>query len=265
MIVVSPPEVKEQVAIRVTPAQAHTWALCGGFFRAQYRPGRPFVASYSSLLGTSVHELIAAFDRAAGLEQETLDTLVGRHWRGGRFAMDDDHRALGEARMLLAAYATLRQAETVEVLGSEVFCQTAPRALGIGIGQTIILSGRIDRVAQRGDGVIELLDFKTGAYLPTYDELYNDPATTIYHLLAEERYNAGRIVVAQLSLRTGARVEVELDAEGVAGGKGCLREMARQLTADDFSLDPSACCAFCPARTTCPALLCGGHAVERPL
>ncbi len=268
-MVVSMLDVKERIVCRVTPAQAHTWALCGGFFQAQYRAGKPFAPTYSSLLGTSVHELIVAFDRAASATSAAssavndLDDLVWRNWHAGRFATDDNHRALAEAKTLLTAYADLRQAEVVQVLGSEVFSQTAPRALGTG--HTIVLSGRIDRIGQRNDGTIELLDLKTGAHLPTHDELYNDPATTIYHLLAAERYHAQRIVVAQLSLRTGGRVEVEFDADGVAAGKDRLREMARQLVADDFSLTPSASCAFCPARSTCPALLFGGEAVERPL
>lgn len=256
-------DARERIALRVTPAQAHTWALCGGFFQAQYRSGRPFVPTYSSLLGTSVHELIAAFDRCTGGTPEHLDDLIERHWRLGRFGPDDDHRALTEAHTLLTAYAALRRTEAVQVLGNEVFCQMAPRALGSG--HAIVLSGRIDRVARRDDGAIEIVDFKTGAYLPTRDELYNDPATTIYHLLAADRYDAPRIVVAQLSLRTGARVEVKLDADGVAAGKERLRELARQLVADAFSLTPSASCAFCPARTTCPALLTQDSAVERTL
>ncbi len=260
---VSTLDIAERVVCRVTPAQAHVWALCGGFFHTQYRSGKSFIPTYSSLLGTSVHEIIAAFDQAIGVAQEDFESLVGRNWRAGRFVKDDDQRALSEAMTLLAAYADLRRSETVQVLDSEVFCQTRPRT--VGARQAIVLSGRIDRVARRDDGKIELLDFKTGAVLPTRHELYNDPATTIYHLLAAERYSAQRIVVAQLSLRTGARVEVELDADGVAAGKERLREMARQLVADDFSLTPSASCAFCPARETCPALLFGGETVERPL
>lgn len=246
-------DVKERVVWRVTPAQAHTWATCGGFFQAQYRSGRSFVATYNSLLGTSVHELIAAFDQVGTGDQQSLDDLIARNWRAGRFAGPDDQRALVEARTLLAAYKALRQSETLQVLGSEVFCQTRPRV--VEPDHAIVLSGRIDRVARRPDDAIELLDFKTGAHLPTHNELYNDPATTIYHLLAAERYSALRIVVAHISLRTGSRVEIELDAAGVAAGKERLRELVRQLAADDFSLTPSASCAFCPARESCPALL----------
>lgn len=263
MMVASMLDVGERGAFRVTPAQAHTWATCGGFFQAQYRSGRPFAATYGSLLGTSVHELVAVFDHAGSGTRSDLDDLIAHNWRAGRFAAYDEQRALIEAKTLLTAYADLRQTEMVEILGSEVFCQTRPRALGTG--QAIVLSGRIDRVARRDDGTIELLDLKTGAFLPTHDELYNDPATTMYHLLAAERYNARRIVVAQLSLRTGGRVEVELDADGVAAGKELLREMVRQLAADEFSLSPSASCAFCPARITCPALLPQEGASERPL
>lgn len=264
MAVVMPAE-QRKVVCRVTPTQAHTWALCGGYFQAQYRSGRSYVATHSGLLGTAVHELAAAFDRSACGSPRAIDDVVGRNWRAGRFAAADDRPALAEARTLLAAYATQRQTEAVQVkvLDSEVFCQTPPRA--VGAGYAIVLSGRIDRVARRSDGTIEILDLKTGAYLPTYDELYHDPATTIYHLLAAERYHTEQIVVAQLSLRTGARIEVSLDADGLAAGKNLLREMARQIAADDFALTPSASCAFCPARDTCPALQATDATIDRPL
>jgi len=175
--------------------------------------------------------LIAAFDQVGTGDQQSLDDYIARNWRAGRFAGPDDQRALVEARTLLAAYKALRQSETLQVLGSEVFCQTRPRV--VEPDHAIVLSGRIDRVARRPDDAIELLDFKTGAHLPTHNELYNDPATTIYHLLAAERYSALRIVVAHISLRTGSRVEIELDAAGVAAGKERLRELVRQLAADD--------------------------------
>lgn len=248
MMVASSWETTRRITLRVTPAQAHTWGLCGGFFQVQYRSGRAYEASYSSLLGTSVHELVAAFDRVTGNAQQDIDDLVRRHWHAGRFGPDDDQRAMAEA---------------VQVLGSEVFYQTTPRALEAGYA--IVLSGRIDRIAQHADGTIELLDLKTGAHLPTYDELYNDPATAIYHLLAAERHSTQRIVIAQRSLRTGCRVEVTLDTDGVAAGKDRLREMAHQLASEDYALTPSAACAFCPARATCPALLTTDAAMERPL
>ena len=247
----------KRVVYRVTPTQAHVWAQCGGFFQAQYHAGRPYVATYNSLLGTSVHELIVAFDRSIGGSPHVPDDLVKRNWRAGRFAAGDDQRALAEATTMLAAYAELRQTETVQVLDSEVYCQTTPRA--VGAGYAIVLSGRIDRVARRSDGAIELLDLKTGAYLPTMDELSRDPATTIYHLLAAERYDTERVVVAQLSLRSGGRVDVTLDADAVAAGKDRLREMVRQIATDDFLLTPSASCAFCPA------LLPQNGATEYPL
>lgn len=252
-----------RVVVRVTPAQAHAWELCGGLFRAQYHTDRPYVATYGSLLGTAVHELAVAFDRSSSDVQQNLDQLIQRNWRAGRFAADDDQLALAEAKVLVAAYAAYRQTEIVRVLGSEVFCQTAPRTLGDRYA--LVLSGRIDRIAQRNDGTIELLDLKTGAHLPTHDELYNDPATTIYYLLAAERYNAHRIVVAQLGLRTGTRIEVSLDTGAIAAGKARLREMAHQLVTNDYSLVPSAACAYCPARATCPALLNADAATERPL
>ncbi len=144
-MVVSMLDVKERIVCRVTPAQAHTWALCSGFFQAQYRAGKPFAPTYNSLLGTSVHELIVAFDRAASAANAAssavndLDDLVWRNWHAGRFATNDNHRALADAKTLLTAYADLRQAEAVQVLGSEVFCQTAPRTLGPG--HTIVLAG----------------------------------------------------------------------------------------------------------------------------
>lgn len=138
--------------------QAHTWALCSGFFEAQYRSGKPYIAAYSSLLGTAVHELVAAFDRPTGGEQRDLDDVIGRNWHAGRFAGADDGRARDEAKTLLAAYAALRETETVRVLGNEVFCQTRPRVLR--------LARRCDRETDRHEGTASPYRLSAGTRLP---------------------------------------------------------------------------------------------------
>jgi len=61
---------------------------------------------------------------------------------------------------LLAVYGTSVANEAVQILDHECFMQTERRSLGDG--RYIVLSGRMDRVARRQDGTIEVLDVKTG-------------------------------------------------------------------------------------------------------
>ena len=248
---------------RLTPAKAHDWARCGGYYAASHLGGAPRPKGYACLLGTAVHELIAVHEQHGGSPAGDLGDFLARHWRPGRFAAQDDAGARAEALPLLAAYRELRATERVAVLGVEEFLRTGPRSLGDG--RSVILSGKLDRLARRQDGTIEVLDYKTGGALPTRDELRRDPATAIYHLLAAERHGAAPIAVVQLSLRTGARVEVSLDADDLAAGKGQVREMVRQLASGAFALAPGDACGYCPANDRCPALRNGAEAADRPL
>lgn len=236
----------------ITPGKAHDWAQCGGFYAARHGSGSRFPQSYASQLGSATHELAVAYDRYARSEAPDMDILIARHWRPGRFGTEDDARAREEARGLLDVYVRSAAAEDVEILDHECFVQTARRSLGDG--RCIVLSGRMDRVARQPDGTIEVLDLKTGNSLPTSDELRRDPGTAIYHLLAQARFGGPDVVIAQLSLRTGGRVEVRLSADDVEAGKEKLRDMVRQMATGKFSLSPNGVCAYCPVRENCPGL-----------
>ena len=240
------------VTYNVTPTEAHSWAICGGFFASNRREGKERSVAYPLLLGTAVHELIVAHDRAPATDEESLPSLVTRHWRPGRFHQSDDPRAREEATEMLTLYHRTRATELVDLLTGECFIRTEPRDIGGGLA--IALSGRIDRLGRRADGTLEVLDFKTGSTLPSEEELRADPATTAYHLLATSRFQADRIVVAQWSLRSGARSEVPLQPSDVATGKEQLRTMVREMHGGAFSLTPGLACGYCPAQSTCPAL-----------
>ncbi|HWE62461.1 MAG TPA: PD-(D/E)XK nuclease family protein [Chloroflexota bacterium] len=248
-----------RATVTITPTAAHNWALCGGFYAAGRQADRDREAPYALLLGTAVHELVAAYDRLQAPHEAATETLLMRHWRPGRFAAADDARAREESAAMLARYQAARRTEMIEVLAGECFARTEPR--GIGDGMQIALSGRIDRVGRRPDGTLEVLDFKTAATLPSEEELRHDPATTAYHLLAAERFGAGRILIAQWSLCSGARSEVTLGPGDIAAGKEHLRTMAREIAGDAFSLTPGVACGYCPARLACPALV---HEVPAP-
>jgi len=245
----------------VTPSNAHNWAICGGFFDASSREGRGRGTSYPLLLGTAVHELVAAYDRERGSGGQATSTLLARHWRAGRFEPADDGRAREEAGTMLGLYARSQQAGMVEVLASEHAAQIGPRVLDER--RAIILSGRIDRVARRADGTLEVLDFKTAAILPSEDELRRDPATAAYHLLAEGRFGPGPLVVAQWSLRSDARVEACLSEADLAAGKDRLRAMVEDLASGSFGTTLGVACGYCPARDRCPALLDGSEVADR--
>lgn len=244
---------------KLTPARAHDWATCGGFFAASHLGVMRRPQTYACLLGTAVHELIAACERRGAGQPLDSEAILRAHWRPGRFALAEDAGAREEARPLLATYLARRARERVEVLASETFLETQPRKAGSGY--SIALSGRLDRVARRPDGTIEVLDYKTGT-LPTPDELRRDPASVIYHLLATEHYDVPAVVITQMSLRTGATVDVALGPNDIEAGKEQLREMARQLQTGAFSLTPSGACAYCPAREGCPALRNAEHTVD---
>lgn len=153
---------------------------------------------------------------------------------------------------MLERFAELRAAEDLQVIESECFERTKPRPLPGG--RYLFLSGKIDRLSRRPDGITEVMDFKTGADLPSASELADDPATTIYYLLAERRCPHTRIVVVQMSLRSGARSEIELTPSEVDTGKAHIREMVRQVAENDFSRTRSGACAYCPACNGCAAL-----------
>jgi RecB family exonuclease len=168
------------------------------------------------------------------------------------FMTVDDYIRNG-AEMLDTFYRKHQPFAQVKVLGIE-------RDLhGSLPGTPYRLKGRIDRLSKRTDGVIEIVDYKTGGNLPRggRDPQFMDQMG-LYHVLVRENYpDFGEIELIQYYLKLDEVVRYRMSDEDVdlviEKIKGIIREATRAEKLDEFPPKEGHVCTYCDYVKLCPA------------
>ena len=151
-----------------------------------------------------------------------------------------------EGTRLLLAYASRRGLAEVRVRYRDVFMQVA-------VGGHVV-GGRLDRVDELEEGILRLVDYRTGRFLPhlvAHGEL--DLTAAVYALLALKQWGASQVEVVYDYLRPdeqwvavftrGQLPELERQVESVVSGLG------RERT---FLPAENELCPVCDYRALCP-------------
>jgi len=121
--------------------------------------------------------------------------------------------------------------------------------------QPVRFQGVVDRIARARDGAIEIHDFKTGARVPSQEDLDTDRQLALYQIgLARTRPLPGPVRLVWHYLRQGiVRVSqrdpqqlLELESETL----GLVERIARER---EYAPVPGRLCAWCEYRDGCPA------------
>jgi len=170
-----------------------------------------------------------------------------------------------------------RDAETRRERGAHpiavewVFGTTTAPAVEIAVGDTSLnFRGKIDRVDQRDDGALDVIDYKTGK-ASSYGGIAADPVDggrhlqlPIYALAARAAFNGDGVEPVRASYRfidePGDEVAVELDEGTTARTGEVLAVLAGTVESGCFPYRPGARrqdsfehCSWCDFNTVCPA------------
>lgn len=117
------------------------------------------------------------------------------------------------------------------------------------------MQGIIDRISKTADGTIEIIDYKTGGYVPNQQALDEDRQLALYQLGLADRFGPDRPVelvwyyLAKGAVRRSRRTPAQL---------GELRERTVALIDDvraetEFAARKNSLCDWCEFRSVCPA------------
>jgi putative RecB family exonuclease len=161
----------------------------------------------------------------------------------------DDYRSQGETyvREYHKAYAPFEDGET---LGIEEKFQ-----FGLDPAGRYQVMGFIDRLARTAPGAYEVHDYKTGATLPSEEDLRRDRQLTLYQMAVSERYPDAReirLVWHYLAHRT--RLESRRTEDEIAAHRrATIRLIDTVEAARDYPARETALCRWCEYRDICPA------------
>lgn len=235
---------------RLSPTRLNCYLECPRQYYFGYVRRLPRRARSYFSFGTSLHAALQDFHEQGGAETQPVETLLENlqtSWVDAGYQTPQEAAVrfdLGQE--LLTAYyqaAEERQAETLFV----------EKMLSLPL-EGFVLSGRVDRVDRRPDGLLEVIDYKSGGYLPSVDELENDTAIGIYQLLVARKMEETPIIGAIYNLRANQSVSIVRDESQLKQVESRVQSHFQVLSRDTtFTPLPGPHCRYCDYASYCPA------------
>jgi RecB family exonuclease len=243
-----------------TPSRLASWLDCPRRYRFTYvdRPTQPKGPPWAhNTVGAAVHVALASWWSldVAARTPAAAGRLVRERWNPMGFRDDaqaDDWRERA-ADMVERYTADLDPAD--EPLGVE-------RTVALKTDR-IAVSGRVDRLDQRGDQLV-VVDYKTGRHILSTDDARGSLALAIYAMAAARTMRRPCRRVELHHLPTGDVVVWEHTEETLARHLGRAEEIAAEAAAaqaaaaagdldEAFPPRPGQLCGWCDFRAHCPA------------
>jgi len=120
----------------------------------------------------------------------------------------------------------------------------------------INISGYIDRLAEPEDGVFEIHDYKTGAWLPTPEGLREDRQLSLYQLSVEHTWpNAKEVRLVWHYLAFDKELSITRSRKEVEEIRKETIELIKQIEkTTDFKPKKNGFCDWCDYSEICPAI-----------
>lgn len=246
---------------RATPTRLTTWLDCPRRYRFTYldRPPPPKGPPWAhNTVGAAVHVALADWFRLPA-ERRTVDAagvIVDRTWRTEGFRDDAQ-----------AAFWQKRSRAMVERYVGRLDPDFEPRGVERTVSTVhggVALSGRVDRIDERVDGELVIVDYKTGRHVLTVDDARTSLALAVYAAAAARTLRRECRRVELHHLPSGEVAAWDHDdrslsrhlarADDIAAECGAADEAFRAGSNGDqvFPPRPSALCGWCDFRSACP-------------
>jgi RecB family exonuclease len=187
--------------------------------------------SYYSF-GTSLHQALERFHDAGDNGVQTTEEAVAaleESWiDAGYRSADEAAEALGEGREIVTRY--VEQQLKTERRAKTLFTEKQMR-LEMG---DFDLIGRLDRLDERDDGTLEVVDYKSGRADVDPEEVKNDVAMSCYALLVKRKYPDQPVVGTIVAVRTGNAGTATWTDDELDTIEQDLQGLGAEILTDDF-------------------------------
>lgn len=250
------------IKINLSPSSVKTWLGCPYAYAldkvVKVPRWRRIIAPYMHT-GRAVHTVV---ERLAQSSELTAEDAIGQ--LDATFAWD----VYADSSEAEAAYEIARRRLSDWLAApygwGEGRILAIEKMLRSPVREGLVLWGKPDLVREYGDGVLEVVDHKSGQGIPSPEQLRRDPQATIYRILAaiqwpnyrEYRMSFSYLATSEVISVTCTNEETE---EWLAYFSGIAEEIRRSLgrAASDLPLDeafephPGENCAHCTFRKVC--------------
>lgn len=187
--------------------------------------------SYYSF-GSTLHHVLQRFHDAGDAGVETTDEVLAAYeesWiDAGYHSAEEMAEAFGEGREILQRYVAQVQAKPAEA--KTLFVE---RQFRHDFGDFVLI-GRIDRVDEYEDGVLEVVDYKSGRESVSEDEVATDIAMCCYQLLLRTKFPDRKVRARIVALRSSDSAVHSLSDGEMVEFERDIAILAREILSENF-------------------------------
>ena len=182
-------------------------------------------------LGSTLHNVLRAFHEAGGAQTPSeMVAQMEQKWVSAGYtdeAEESTFRAAGES--MVTAYHAAFEERAVR----EVETILAERQIKTDMG-AFWLAGRIDRVDRHPDGSLEVIDYKSGRWEVTPEEVASDLAMNAYQYILRSMYPDTRVFATVYCLRSGIQASAALTPEDAERFGIDMRYLGEEIISRDY-------------------------------
>lgn len=232
-----------------SPTRLKTFLSCRMMYRLEYveRLGRFYHRARAGYtFGSTLHQTLQNFHEAGGSAEISAEQLLERleaEWQSQGYrdaAHEQDHKEA--AVQILQTYhaAAVERAEATRTFLTE-------KMLKWDLGP-FVLTGRVDRVDEHvGDGALEIVDYKSGRWDVSEEDVRGALAMTVYQVLVKRHWPERRVFATIHALRGGVSASSELTEAERTAWEEELRGLGLLILETDFeAVRPVPLPAVCP-------------------
>jgi DNA helicase-2/ATP-dependent DNA helicase PcrA len=235
-------------------SQIQTFETCPLHYKLRYILKVPTPQTTAQTFGTSIHAALRDFyQRRTAKEQVSvadISSILKRVWiTEGYQSKEHEQVAFERAVTLLEDYLVTELATNPNPIGLELPFEFFVNKVRIG--------GRIDRIDKLPDGSIEIIDYKTGANVPTEKDVAKNLQLTTYALAASSIHdkifqrNPDQILLSLYYIEQGKKLTTTRTPEQLEEAKEELLQAAQAIEQSDFSCSKSIFCQNCEYKMLC--------------
>ncbi len=233
-----------------------TFRTCPLHFRLRYILRVPVPPTASQALGNSIHYTLRDFysdhQSFSELGRESRDSilkLLKKDWvKMGYSSKIHEKESYEKAEKFLLDY-----------LNSDLHKKARPifleKQFNFWIENTLKILGKIDRVDDLGNGIIEIIDYKTGANVPKQKDLDNNMQMTIYALSAISKGIFGKTVdqvkMSFYFFDSGEKISTVRTLSQLEKAKKDLLKIRSDIENSDFKCSKGIICQNCEYKILC--------------
>lgn len=238
----------------ISHTQIQTYELCPLQYRYQYVLKIPTPQAGAASFGSTIHNVLQKFykgfreDPTCGITQ-LLDLLEDSWIPIGYSSSSHQNRMKKEAKEMLENYFNSFHAPEIQILDLE-------KLFKIKIERSVFLTGKIDRVDQKEDGKIEVIDYKTGKrpddkklkkdlQLSIYARAVSDPG--LYHKPIEKIY------LSFYYLQAREKITFNRSKDDLKEVQTRVLDVVQKIKNNEFPPRVGQWCNFCSFRMVCEA------------